>query len=166
MMQTNLFLRRVATPLLRRSFSSAPEASASGMTLNFSLPTETIYEGAKVDQVIIPGAAGEYGVTADHVPVVAQMKPGVLQILHEGSSDPEKYFVAGGFSITHDNSVTDISCPEAVKIDDIDSDAVTSAFEAAKTAFAAAEAGSVDAAMAQIDMEVNKAMGAAVGVTL
>jgi hypothetical protein len=53
-----------------------------------------------------------------------------------------------------------------VKIDDIDSDAVTSAFEAAKTAFAAAEAGSVDAAMAQIDMEVNKAMGAAVGVTL
>jgi F-type H+-transporting ATPase subunit delta len=76
------------------------------MTLNFSLPTETIYEGAKVDQVIIPGAAGEYGVTADHVPVVAQMKPGVLQILHEGSSDPEKYFVAGGFSITHDNSVT------------------------------------------------------------
>ena len=106
MMQSSLFLRRVATPMLRRSLSSAPEASATGMTLNFNLPTETIYSGAKVDQVIVPGAEGEYGVTADHVPVVAQLKPGVLQILHSGSSEPEKYFVAGGFSITHDNSVT------------------------------------------------------------
>ncbi len=59
-----------------------------------------------MEQVIVPGAAGEYGVTADHVPVVAQLKPGVLQILHSGTSEPEKYFVAGGFSITHDNSVT------------------------------------------------------------
>jgi len=59
-----------------------------------------------VSQVIVPGAAGEYGVTADHVPVVAQLKAGVLQILHESAGEPEKYFVPGGFSITHDNSVT------------------------------------------------------------
>jgi len=162
----NTILRRAAAPLLRRTFSSAPEAAASGMTLNFSLPSETIYAGAKVSQVIVPGAAGEYGVTADHVPVVAQLQAGVLQIMHEGSNEAEKYFVAGGFSITHPNSVTDISCPEAVKIDDIDSAAVSSAFEAAKSAFAAAEAGSADQALAQIDMEVNKAMGSAVGLSL
>lgn len=76
------------------------------MTLNFSLPHETLYNGAKVSQVIVPGAAGEYGITADHVPVVAQMKAGILQILHEGVSEPEKFFVSGGFSITHENSVT------------------------------------------------------------
>jgi F-type H+-transporting ATPase subunit delta len=136
------------------------------MTLNFNLPHETIYAGAKVEQVIVPGAAGEYGITADHVPIVAQLKPGVLQILHEGSSEAEKYFVAGGFSITHPDSTTDISSPEAVKIDDIDSAAATSAYEAAKTAYGSAEAGSVDQAMAQIDMEVNKALAAAAGVTL
>lgn len=106
MMQSNLFRRAITSPLLRRSLSSAPEASASGMSLNFNLPSETIYQGAKVDQVIVPGAAGEYGITADHVPVVAQLKPGVLQILHEGSSEAEKYFVPGGFSITHANSTT------------------------------------------------------------
>lgn len=111
MMQSTHFLRRVATTtssiVARRSLSSDAAAAAStGMTLNFNLPTETIYADAKVDQVIVPGAEGEFGVTADHVPVVAQLKPGVLQILHSGSSDPEKYFVAGGFSITHDNSVT------------------------------------------------------------
>lgn len=57
-------------------------------------------------------------------------------------------------------------CPEAVKLDDLDASAVTSNFEAAKSAFAAAVAGSVEQAEAQIDMEVNKAMGLAIGLTL
>ena len=34
-------------------------------------------------QVIIPGSAGEYGVTAGHSPIVAELKPGVVQVLHE-----------------------------------------------------------------------------------
>jgi len=38
---------------------------------------------ARVNQVIVPGAEGEYGVIADHAPHGAQLKPGVLQILHE-----------------------------------------------------------------------------------
>ena len=89
--------------LTRRALSS--EASSS-MTLNFTLPHETIYSETKVSQVIVPGAAGEFGVTADHVPILAELKPGVLQIFHEGSSDPEKFFISGGFSLTHADSVT------------------------------------------------------------
>ncbi len=69
-------------------------------------------------------------------------------------------------STTQSQNIQDISCPEAVKVDDIDSAAVTSAFEAAKAAFSSAEAGSRASAEAQIDMEVNKSMAAAVGVTL
>mmetsp|Transcript_4479 Transcript_4479/g.9464 ORF Transcript_4479/g.9464 Transcript_4479/m.9464 type:complete len:168 (-) Transcript_4479:381-884(-) len=154
-----------APSLARRAMSS--EAVGGSMTLNFNLPHESIYSEAKVAQVIVPGSAGEYGVTADHVPVVAQLKPGVLQIIHDGASgEPEKYFVAGGFSITHANSVTDISCPEAVKLDDIDSAAVQSNYESAKSASASAENGSVAQAEAQIDVEVNRAMGAAVGLSL
>ena len=100
-------LRRSLPTAARRAarcLSSAAESSGA-MTLNFNLPHETIYSEAKVSQVIVPGAAGEYGITADHVPIVAQLKPGVLQILHEGA-EAEKYFVAGGFSLTHENSVT------------------------------------------------------------
>merc|ERR1712232_640033 len=78
----------------RRALST----ESSSMILNFCLPHETIYSETKVSQVIVPGAAGEYGVTADHVPVVAQLKPGVLQIFHDGKSgDPESFFVSGGF---------------------------------------------------------------------
>lgn len=81
------------------------EAAPATMTLNFSLPHETIYHGATVASVIIPGSEGEYGVTVDHVPTVAQLKPGVLQILHD-DGETEKYFCSGGFALTHPNSVT------------------------------------------------------------
>jgi len=60
----------------------------------------------------------------------------------------------------------DISCPETFKVDDIDCAAVTSAFEKEMTTSSAIEVGSLAAAEAQIDMEVNKSMATAVGVSL
>lgn len=57
-------------------------------------------------------------------------------------------------------------CPEAVKLDDLDSAAVSSQYEAAKTAYNAAAAGSMEQADAQIAMETNKAMGLALGLSL
>lgn len=150
---------------------------------------------------------GEYGVSAGHVAYAAQLKPGVVQVLHEeGTLEPEKYFVAGGYALTHPDSTTvrvpqkeelvfprglhyfqsdvvshsaarllcyrpspslqDVVCPEAVKLDDLDSSAISSQFDAAKSAYGAASAGSIEQAEAQIAMEVNKAMGMAVGVNL
>lgn len=57
-------------------------------------------------------------------------------------------------------------CPEAVKLDDLDSAAISSQYESAKTAYNAAASGSVEQAEAQIAMEVNKAMGLALGINL
>jgi F-type H+-transporting ATPase subunit delta len=103
-------LSRSALSIARRAAArsmSSEAASGSSVKLNFSLPHETIYNGTSVHSVIIPGSAGEYGVTANHVPYVAQLKPGVLQILHEeNSNEPEKYFVAGGYALTHADSST------------------------------------------------------------
>ena len=57
-------------------------------------------------------------------------------------------------------------CPEAVKLDDLDPAAVSSQFEKAKADFASAASGSLESAQAQVEMEVNKAMGLAIGVAL
>ena len=57
-------------------------------------------------------------------------------------------------------------CPEAVKLDDLDSAAISSQYESAKTAYNAATAGSLEQAESQIAMEVSKAMGMALGVNL
>jgi F0F1-type ATP synthase epsilon subunit len=59
-----------------------------------------------------------------------------------------------------------VVCPEAVKLDNIDPSAVSSQYEKAKSAFASAASGSMEAAEAQVEMEVNKAMGLAIGVSL
>ncbi|KAL7552259.1 hypothetical protein ACHAWF_015530 [Thalassiosira exigua] len=165
-------LSRLARPAssaaLRRGVRSlsTPAAPSSGlMTLNFNLPQETLYSGAEVSSVVVPGAAGEYEVTSDHVPLVAELKAGLLTVKKDGEDDA-KYFVPGGFSLTHEGSATDIVCPEAVLLSDLDPSAVSSNYEAAKSKAASAEAGSPDEAEATIEVEVNKAMGAALGLSL
>ena len=103
-------LSRTAFTLARRTAArclSTEAAPATAVKLNFSLPHETVYNGAEVYSVILPGMEGEYGITANHVPYVSQLKPGVMKILHEeGSTEPENYFVAGGFAFTHADSTT------------------------------------------------------------
>lgn len=97
-------LRRIALrPTTIRRFATTESTGA--MTLNFNLPQETLYAAAPVKSVTVPGAMGEYEVTADHVPIVAELKAGMLTINFEGG-EAEKYFVAGGFSLTHEGSTT------------------------------------------------------------
>ena len=48
----------------------------------------------------VPGVEGEYGITAGHTPVVSQMKPGIVSIVHGAGEEPEKFFVSGGFAFT------------------------------------------------------------------
>lgn len=86
------------------------------------------------------GLAGEYGVTKGHSPIISELKAGVVQITHEPGQAPEKYFVSGGFALTHANSVTDIAVVEAAKLDDIDPEAVPKIYaEAVKDMNAAPE---------------------------
>lgn len=99
--------RRAVRPVAsaaRRQFADAAPA-AGLMKLNFNLPQETLYDSVSVKSVVVPGATGEYEVTADHVPIVAELKAGMLTINHEDGEE-EKYFVAGGFSLTHEGSTT------------------------------------------------------------
>jgi len=99
--------RRAARPVAtaaRRQFADAAPATGL-MKLNFNLPQQTLYDSVSVKSVVVPGATGEYEVTADHVPIVAEMKAGMLTINHEDGEE-EKYFVAGGFSLTHEGSTT------------------------------------------------------------
>ena len=61
-----------------------------------------------VEKVILPGEDGEYGVTAGHSPMICQLQPGVVTVVHN-TGETEKFFVSGGFAITNPNSTTDVS---------------------------------------------------------
>jgi len=50
------------------------------------------YKGAEVDQVNLPSTAGDMGVLANHVPIIAQLRPGTIEVL-DGKA-PKKFFGA------------------------------------------------------------------------
>jgi F-type H+-transporting ATPase subunit delta len=90
--------------------------------------------GSQLEQVLLPGAEGYFGVKANHVPTIAQLSPGTVE-LHDGS-DVHKFFVSGGFAFVHPNATTDICVLEAAPLDQFDGAAVKSALQAAAAAAA------------------------------
>jgi F-type H+-transporting ATPase subunit delta len=69
----------------RRAFSEAA-APATVMTLNFVTPHSSVYTKKEVDKVTLPGEMGEYGITVNHSPIISQLRPGVVQVIHLGVS--------------------------------------------------------------------------------
>jgi hypothetical protein len=71
----------------RRGFAAPAEnAAAAQLVLNFCTPHAPVYNKKVVESVILPGAAGEYGVTAGHSALISELKPGVVTVVHSGVS--------------------------------------------------------------------------------
>ena len=84
----------------------------------------SLHDWLQVDLVLLPAVTGDFGVMPGHVPTVAQLRPGVVTIHTELDKDVEKYFVSSGFAFVHADSTADVVAVEAVKLDELDQDAV------------------------------------------
>jgi F-type H+-transporting ATPase subunit epsilon len=64
-------------------------------TFHFELtsPERLVFSG-EVEHVVVPGSEGEFGVLAEHAPLIAMLRPGILTIL--GPSE-RRFVVRGGF---------------------------------------------------------------------
>lgn len=144
-------------------------APASGMpeklTFSFFLPHATLGKGKKVDLVLLPATTGDFGVMPGHVPTVAQLRPGVVTIHTELDKEVEKYFVSAGFAFVHADSTADVCAVEAVKLEDLDTEAVRAGLAEyqAKLGSLQGKADDYEIAAAQIGVEVYSAMNAALG---
>jgi len=65
----------------RAAREDAPKAANPGELL-FTLtdPASCIFEAAPVEMVILPGVDGQFGVMPNHVPTIAELKPGVVSV--------------------------------------------------------------------------------------
>jgi len=70
-----------------------------------------------VTSVILPGGAGEFGVLAQHMPLISTLKPGTLEVTKDGVK--EFYFIAGGYVEVNPTSVI-VLAEEYEKSDKID----------------------------------------------
>jgi F-type H+-transporting ATPase subunit delta len=78
----------------------------------------------QVDMALIPAISGDFGVMAGHVPIVAQLRPGVVAVHNTLDKDVERYFVSGGFAVAHADSSVEVTVVEAANVEDLDPAAV------------------------------------------
>lgn len=137
----------------RRAYADA----ASVLKLSVAMPHDTLLANKVVTQVNVPGVSGDMGILAEHVPIVEQLKPGLVEVI-EGSTTT-KYFISGGFVSVLPDSKVSITTPEAFPLEAFDAASVkTLLAEAVKNSASADEK---IAAEASIEVEVLEALSAA-----
>lgn len=99
--------------------------------LSIVTPERTVYEG-EVSSTVLPAETGYLGVWADHAPMIAALKPGMLT-LYEGTSEQETahYAIGAGFAEVSGNKMI-LAVDNCELEDDIDARRAESALERAK----------------------------------
>lgn len=114
---------RVSRSLIRlanRSMATQTQKK-EGLSLTFASPAQSFYKDTKVKQVDVPSYSGNLGILADHVPILAVIKPGVVTV-YEDDGNAKKIFVASGTVTMNEDSSLLLLASEAVAIEDLDLD--------------------------------------------
>ena len=116
----------------------------------FDLVTpERLLKSGEAEMVTIPGAEGDMGVMAGHMPLISTLRPGMIAVTGGGAD--ERYFVSGGFAEVTADKLT-ILAEEAVPAAEFDAAALEARITAAEEAVSAAK-NETDRARAQLALE-------------
>ncbi len=100
-------------------------------------PTRLVHSG-EAEEVIVPGAEGEFGVFANHAPLISTLRPGILTIKAAGGE--KRLYVRDGFAEVNPNGLI-VLAEVAVPVEEIDAAAMAREVEAAEAALAEAKEG-------------------------
>lgn len=134
--------------LARRSMATEAAQKREGLTLTFASPAQSFYKDTKVKQVDVPSYSGNLGILANHVPLLAVIKPGVVTVYEEDGTTKKIFVAAGTVTINEDSSLL-LLASEAVSVEDLDLN------EAAKNLSAS---NSLSTPEGKIQAEVNQAI--------
>lgn len=70
--------------------------SARKIILDVVTPEQTLIS-EEVDQVVVPGADGEFGVLVNHAPLISNLRPGVVRVYDVSNKITKRVLVSGGF---------------------------------------------------------------------
>jgi F-type H+-transporting ATPase subunit epsilon len=80
-------------------------------------PEKIVFSG-EVEAVVIPGVEGEFTVLKDHAPLLALMKPGILEY-ERPSAQKTRLFVRGGFAQVAPEGLT-ILAEQTIVLEELD----------------------------------------------
>jgi len=92
---------------------------------------EKIYSG-RVEMVIASGRMGDLGIAPGHAPLLTELKPGPVRLVHDGGEE-EVFYASGGFLEVQPHVVT-ILADTALRADDMDEAAAQEAKKLAEQA--------------------------------
>lgn len=106
--------------------------------INFELVSpQRLLVSEAVDMVVVPGTEGDFGVIAEHAPLISTVRPGTITV-YQGDDVSERIFVAGGFAEVTGERCT-VLAEEAEPLGDIDRAAVESQLRDLRDDLAAAQ---------------------------
>ncbi|OBA20984.1 epsilon subunit of F1F0-ATP synthase N-terminal domain-containing protein [Metschnikowia bicuspidata var. bicuspidata NRRL YB-4993] len=151
--QTLRQVARQSSTVVRRTY--ATETGSDALKLSLALPHQTLYSESEVQQVNLPSVNGDLGILANHIPIVEQLRPGLLEIISKGG-ETEQFFVSGGLATVQPGNKLTVSAIEAFKPEQFDAQQIkTLIADAQKRASSADE---TVAAEANIELEVLEAL--------
>ena len=66
---------------------------------------ERLLASTDADMVVVPGEDGDFGVLANHAPLLSLLRPGVISV-YQGDRVEQRVFVAGGFAEVNERGCT------------------------------------------------------------
>merc|ERR1712121_402987 len=139
--------------------SASSQRGYADMAFTLASPYDVYYKDAKVKQVDVPTLAGSFGILPDHVPTLAVLKPGVINIFEEDGSS-KKFFVSSGAVTINDDSSVQILAEEAHPVDRLDGAAIKEGLAKAQADLSSASSETAKAE-AQISVEAFEALAKA-----
>lgn len=114
--------------------------------VNFELVSpQRLLMSEAVDMVVVPGAEGDFGVMAEHAPLISTVRPGTITV-YQDDAVSDRIFVAGGFAEVTGERCT-VLAEEAERLDDIDRTAVESQLQMLRSDLGAAQSDEERAAL-------------------
>lgn len=100
-------------------------------TTHFELVApERLLMSSDVDQVVIPGVEGDFGVLPGHARLISTVRPGIVVVFRDGKP-AERIFVEGGFAeVTPEGCV--VLAERAALVSEIDRDGAEKALALAR----------------------------------
>lgn len=120
-------------------------------------PSKLLVSSA-VDMVVVPGTEGDFGALPRHSPVIATVRPGVIDIHDEGKVS-NRIFVAGGFAEVNEERIT-VLAEEAIPVAELTAEQAGERLKAAQEALADART-EAEKAAAEARVAIAVAMQAA-----
>lgn len=106
-------------------------------TFKFELVSpERILLSIDADQVVVPGSDGDFAVLAGHAPVIATLRPGVLDVT--AGSVKRRLFVKSGFAEVDPTRLT-VLAEKAYDVEELSSVAIAEQLKTAEEELAAAK---------------------------